>query len=100
MSDSLGIAVDDLLAPCAKTPGGVDPKEVPQLGEIRALRRKLLDSPYERKTAIDLIDQCVKAFGLSKSLLLCGYLTEGLIAADGFAGAASGLVVLRRLLTS
>lgn len=95
----LSTDVDAALLPVsAGAPAGTDLRYQAIFDEIKTARRLAEADPTERAPWKTVTELLLKAMTRSKDLQLGVWLLEALARIDGFRGASTGLVVLRRLL--
>src|SRR5919197_341425 len=93
------IAIETLLLPVDPTaPAGIDLRYQPLFDEIKVARRVADTSPTELAPWKKVADLVLKAAAKSKDLQLAIWLLEAFAHVDGFAGTATGLIILRRML--
>ncbi len=94
----MGTDVDALLLPVdAAAPAGADLRYQPIYDEIKAARREAEADAGEVAGWKKVAELAVKATTRSKDLQLAIWLLEAFARIDGYRGAASGLLILRRL---
>lgn len=99
MSPVVSIDVDALMAPAAgASPAGADLRYQPIYDEIKAAKRLAEGDPTDLAPWKKVATLASQGLTQSKDLQLAIWLVEPLARLDGFAGVASGLIVLRRLL--
>jgi type VI secretion system protein ImpA len=99
MSPTTLVDVESVLAPVkGGSPAGAELRYLPIFDEIKAARRLAEADPTELAPWRTVLELAAKASTRSKDLQLGIWILETLSRIDGFDGAASGLLIVRRLL--
>ena len=99
MSPLATIDLEALVAPATGgSPAGPDLRYQPIYDEIKAARRQTDADPVDLAPWKRVLDLVLRSLTRSKDLQLAVWLLEALTKLDGYAGASTGLTVVRRLL--